>query len=378
MRLSTFIIQHMGSILQTWEDFARTVQIPREALSDTGLRNHVAFILKTVARDMETPQSLQQEVDKRRGLGPTLVGESTNETYAVLRVLNVFTLDQMVYEYRALRSSVLRLWLSQETSLDQADQVREIIRFNEVLDQTLVESIASYRRAVDSTRKMVLGALGHDLRSPLTAIKMGADMLTKTKQWRTREQALAVQIGDSAERANQLVNELLDLARCNLGLGIPVRRQDTDLTSLCATVINEVCVSQPQINVVFERTNALHASIDPLRMSQVISNLTVNAIRHGDVERPIRISLSCAENLAVIEVHNWGNPISAEQINYLFDPEARLTRASCADGKQRQGLGLGLFIAKEITASHAGSIDVISSPEHGTTFRVSFPRQPTT
>ncbi|MEG1654728.1 MAG: histidine kinase dimerization/phospho-acceptor domain-containing protein [Hafnia sp.] len=225
MRLSTFIIQHMGSILQTWEDFARTVQIPREALSDTGLRNHVAFILKTVARDMETPQSLQQEVDKTEGSGPTLVGESVTETYAVLRVLNVFTLDQMVSEYRALRSSVLRLWLSQETPLDQADQIREIIRFNEVVDQTLVESVASYRRAVDSTRKMVLGALGHDLRSPLTAIKMGADMLTKAKKWGTREQALAVQIGASAERANQLVNDLLDLARCNLGLGILVQRQ---------------------------------------------------------------------------------------------------------------------------------------------------------
>ncbi|WP_256599991.1 MULTISPECIES: sensor histidine kinase KdpD [Pseudomonas] len=368
----------MDTILQAWEDFARTVELHREALSDKGLRSHAAFILQAVARDMDTPQSLQQEIDKSQGLGPSVVGESAAETHAALRFLDGFTLDQMVSEYRALRSSVLRLWLSQGASPDQADRVSEIIRFNEAIDQALVESIASYGKAVDTTRKMVLGVLGHDLRSPLTAIKMGAALLTKAKQWGEREQSLAVQIDTSADRANQLVNDLLDLARCNLGLGITVQRQDIDLTSLCARVVQEVCFAHPQINVVFERTDALPASVDPLRMSQVISNLMVNAIRHGDVERPIRVGATCVENMAVIEVHNWGKPISAEQITYLFDPEARLTRASRADGEQSQGLGLGLFIAKEITASHAGTIHVVSSPEQGTTFRVSFPRQPTT
>jgi hypothetical protein len=108
MRLSTFITQHMGSVLQALEDFARTVELPREALSDKGLRNHAAFILQAVARDMDTPQSLQQEIDKSQGLGPAMEGESAAETHAVLRLLDGFTLDQMVSEYRALRSSVLR------------------------------------------------------------------------------------------------------------------------------------------------------------------------------------------------------------------------------------------------------------------------------
>lgn len=202
MRLSTFITQHMDTILQAWEDFARTVELPREPLSDKGLRNHAAFILQAVARDMDTPQSLQQEIDKSQGLGPSVVEESAAETHAALRFLDGFTLDQMVSEYRALRSSVLRLWLSQGASLDQADRVPEIIRFNEAIDQALVESIASYGKAVDTTRKMVLGVLGHDLRSPLTAIKMGAALLTKAKQWGEREQSLAVQIDTSAERAN--------------------------------------------------------------------------------------------------------------------------------------------------------------------------------
>ena len=103
MRLSTFIIQHMDTILQAWEDFARTVELHREALSDKGLRSHAAFILQAVARDMDTPQSLQQEIDKSQGLGPSVVGESAAETHAALRFLDGFTLDQMVSEYRALR-----------------------------------------------------------------------------------------------------------------------------------------------------------------------------------------------------------------------------------------------------------------------------------
>ncbi|WP_432777735.1 HAMP domain-containing sensor histidine kinase [Pseudomonas fortuita] len=377
MRLSTFIMSHMESILQAWEDFARSVELPRETLTASGLRSHASFILKAVAHDMVVPQTVQQEIDKSQGLGPAFEGETAAERHAVLRHLDGFTLDQMVSEYRALRSSVLRLWLAREDSedsVDSPDRVREIIRFNEAVDQALVESIASYGKAVDTTRKMVLGVLGHDLRSPLTAIKMGAGVLTKAKQWGDRERSVAVQIDDSADRANQLINDLLDLARCNLGLGIPVQRQDADLTSLCAAVVNEVSFAHPQLNVVFERTDPLPVSVDPLRMSQVLSNLIVNAIRHGDTQRPIRVGLSDAGEWAIIEVHNWGNPISADQMTSLFSPEARLTRAAQADQQESQGLGLGLFIAQEIAASHAGKIEVTSKPELGTTFRVAFLR----
>lgn len=373
MRLSTFIIEQMESILQAWEDFARTFDLPREALSVSGLRNHAAHILLAVARDMQTHQTVQQEIDKSQGLAPGAANESAAETHAVMRLMDGFSMDQMVSEYRALRSSVLRLWLSQEASIDQPERVAEIIRFNEAIDQALIESIASYGKAVETTRKMVLGVLGHDLRSPLTAITMGAGMLARNQQLGPREQTVVSQIYTSVGRANDLVNDLLDLARCNLSLGIPIQREPNELSALCIAIVKEVSLAHPQIDLRLEQSAPLSASFDPSRMSQVVSNLVTNAIRHGDAGLPVQVRLATENDCAVIEIHNWGNPIPEDRMRYLFNPEARLARAGPVEGGKPHGLGLGLFIANEIVSSHGGTIEVVSSAERGTTFRVVFP-----
>jgi signal transduction histidine kinase len=131
----------------------------------------------------------------------------------------------MVSEYRALRSSVLRLWLSEESDHD-AHLVTDMIRFNESIDQALAESIASYSQAVDTTRKTVLGVLGH-------AVLMAGDLIRLNDNLPKRDHYLATQICVSARRANQMVRDLLDLARDNIGTGIPVNAEHVQLNPLC-------------------------------------------------------------------------------------------------------------------------------------------------
>lgn len=125
-------------------------------------------------------------------------------------------MDQMVSEYRALRSSVLRLWLANHR-MDAEHDMQDMIRFNEAIDQALIESIATFGQAVESTRKTVLGVLGHDLRSPLGAVLMASDLLLGSENLAAREKKLAAQINASVRRANHMVGDLLDLARSNLG-----------------------------------------------------------------------------------------------------------------------------------------------------------------
>jgi hypothetical protein len=165
MRLSDFILKNLEPILQAWEEFARSVDIPMPAMDSQGLRNDAEYILRAVALDMHTSQTLQQQIDKSHGLGPLTEEESAAESHALTRLIAGFTLDQTVSEYRALRSSVLRLWLAQGYA-EQNHQIEDMIRFNEAIDQALAESITAYGRAVETTRKTVLGVLGHDLRTP--------------------------------------------------------------------------------------------------------------------------------------------------------------------------------------------------------------------
>ncbi|WP_339100400.1 HAMP domain-containing sensor histidine kinase [Pseudomonas atacamensis] len=371
MRLPDFIEANLETILHAWESFARDVDTAQE-LSITGLRNHAEQILKAVAVDMRLPQTESQEIRKSKGLAPASIEETAAQAHAVLRLIDGFSMDQMVSEYRALRSSVLRIWLVGE-EISTSSQIADMVRFNEAIDQALVESIAAYGKAVETTRRMVLGVLGHDLRAPLTATLMGADLLRKSPNLTDREKDIATQVGTSARRANRMVNDLVDLARCNLGTGIPVAKRPSELNLICRTAINELSAGEPGAVIEFNDTAQVVGQFDPERIAQVFTNLIGNAIRHGDLHQPIQVALVAENGTMTFEVRNAGKPIPAVVIPTLFDPGRRYSGYTEVGSKSPQGLGLGLFIAAEIVASHGGKIRVSSSETNGTCFSVTIP-----
>jgi len=281
----------------------------------------------------------------------------------------------MVSEYRALRSNVLRLWLA-EGSAKGDDQLVDMVRFNEAIDQALLESIVSYEQAVEITRKTVLGVLGHDLRTPLGAVTLGADLLKQTEELGSKGKRIIAQISTSVQSANEMVNDLLDLARCNLGTGIPVRLEPTDLTTVCQSVVDELSTAHPEAQVAFTHKGKITGQYDPSRMAQVFSNLIGNAARHGNSSHPIHVKLESEGATACFCVQNHGEPIPASVLPTLFDPEGRYSRSPEVAPGASSGLGLGLFIAAQIVEGHGGTIEVESTREQGTTFRVILPVHP--
>ncbi|WLG93846.1 sensor histidine kinase KdpD [Pseudomonas sp. FP198] len=371
MRLHDFILNDMESILQAWEDFARTVETPMPVMDATGLRNHGELILRTVAKDMRQYQTDQQQIDKSHGLAHPANDETPAQSHAMTRLLAGFTLDQMVSEYRALRSSVLRLWLAEAVDADH--YICDMIRFNESIDQALVESIATYGQAVETTRKTVLGVLGHDLRSPLGAVLMAGDLLRHAKNIEDRERALATQICASVIRATGMINDLLDFARCNLGDGIPINLQVTDLTSVCLSVVEELRTGFPRAEIRFGAGEPVLGLYDAGRMAQVFSNLIGNAIKHGDPTQSISVKLSGDQNRSYFSVHNQGEPIPPHALPLIFNPEGRYSSYALSEEGPSAGLGLGLFIAAEIVKGHGGTISVQSTLKQGTVFSVELP-----
>lgn len=372
MRLHNFINDQMEPILQAWEDFARTVETPTSLMDAQALRNHAEKILRTVAADMPNPQSEREQIEKSHGLNLKGGDDTAAETHAMTRLLAGFSLDQMVSEYRALRSSVLRLWLK-EQSFGSDHQVQDMIRFNEAIDQALVESIATYGKAVETTRKTLLGVLGHDLRTPLSAVMMAGGLIRKHDKLPDRIQNLAAQICASTEHATRMVGDLLDLARCNLGGGIPVNAKSADLEKVCRSVVGEIRIANPGADIVFEEGNPKIGAFDELRMAQVFSNLVTNAVRHGDHSQLIRVSLFNEFSAFVFSVQNHGEAIPPEKMSYLFNPEGRFSRYAKTESGPSAGLGLGLYIAAEIVRSHGGKIDVTSDSIKGTCFKVILP-----
>ncbi|VVO45626.1 Adaptive-response sensory-kinase SasA [Pseudomonas fluorescens] len=374
MRLSDFILENLEPVLQAWEDYARAVDTPMPAMDAQGLRNDAEHILKAVALDLRTDQTEQQQIAKSHGLTPASEDESAAQSHALTRLVAGFTLNQVVSEYRALRSSVLRLWLAKGHASDD-DHIVDMIRFNEAIDQALGESITAYGQAVETTRKTVLGVLGHDLRTPLGAVTLGTDLLKQTEELGSRGKKIISQISTSVQSANQMVNDLLDLARCNLGTGIPVRPESTDLTAVCQSVVDEIAVAHPTARIVFTNTGLITGQYDSSRMAQVFSNLIGNAARHGNSQYPINVTLKGDGGTALFCVQNHGDPIPSSALPSLFDPEGRYSRYSEGEPGVSSGLGLGLFIAAQIVEGHGGKIEVESTLEQGTIFRVTLPVQ---
>jgi signal transduction histidine kinase len=178
-------------------------------------------------------------------------------------------------------------------------------------------------------------------------------------------------IASSGARMAEMVSLLLDLTRIRAGKGMPIQRRESDLGQLCRDVANEVAAAHPERRVICEVEGDLRGAWDVARLSQVLSNLIVNALQHGDPGAPVRVSAQpTSDGKATVAVHNEGAPIPAESLKTIFDPFRQ------ASGKSGRGgsIGLGLFIARSIIHAHGGTIDVSSSPEAGTTFCVLLPR----
>jgi signal transduction histidine kinase len=226
------------------------------------------------------------------------------------------------------------------------------------------------RREMDRFRDVFLGALGHDLRNPLSVITAGAASLTRHTT-NAAEAKIAARMVSSADRMARMITQLIDLVQARLGGGIPLQPGPADLRHIVRTVVEPLELRYPERQVDLVESGELIGEWDAARLGDAVYALVVNALEHGRHNGPVRIVLQENDDRATLDVHNWGNPIPAELVPLIFDPFRR------ADERRRLksvGLGLGLYLALQIVRAHNGSIEVTSSAEAGTRFRVRLPR----
>jgi signal transduction histidine kinase len=283
---------------------------------------------------------------------------------------------QLVSEYRALRASVLSLWIADIGESDAAHLV-DVIRFNEAVDQALAESVARYERMVKQSQNMFLAILGHDLRNPLGTMVTGSSILVQAADMPPRYVQVATRMFNTVRRMSKLIDDLIDFTRTRLGPGIPVKVRQGDFAALCEAVVDELHTSHPQRVIELHTPASLEATFDDSRLAQVLSNLIGNAIQHGRADAPVTVRVACQGDAVVVTVNNRGQTIPPESIPRIFDPMVRATSgAGHGDHAERTSLGLGLYISHEIVHAHGGNIDVASNATDGTTFTVTMPRQP--
>jgi signal transduction histidine kinase len=215
--------------------------------------------------------------------------------------------------------------------------------------------------------------VGHDLRTPLGAIKMSAEAIVRGSQDAAALRP-AGRILTSSDRMARMIEQLLDFARVRQGLGIELQIRPTHLDDVAQQVAQEVEAANPGAAVEVRAAGDLSGIWDGDRLAQALSNLAANAVQHGRAGTAASIELegTGAESV-VARVRNLGAiPEGARPT--LFEPFRRAA-SSRTTGGRRQGLGLGLFIAREIVRAHGGDIVVHAGAPDTTVFEITLPRR---
>ena len=268
------------------------------------------------------------------------------------------TTDRDKYERELLNARNLAEALLQEkTATEQA------------LKQAQAELNEAYaiaqRRALFAEQMVAI--VSHDLKNPLTAIRMATDFLARGERT-AKERQLLGHIGQSSERAQRMIADLLDFTQARVGQGISIKAAPLALHEVIQRAVEELRVAFPKASLVHHTQGQGDACLDADRVQQIIGNLVANSVAYGDLERPITITSRLGNGHCEVAVHNHGAAIPEALLAGLFEPMTRGTD----QGSDVRSVGLGLYIVRELARVHGGDVAVQSTAQDGTTFSVRF------
>jgi signal transduction histidine kinase len=251
------------------------------------------------------------------------------------------------------------VWFAQVRRLEQrAQREREGLLDRERKAREEAEQASKFA-------ELFLAVLGHDLRNPLSAIKLAGATLDRDAH-DERDRRTARRILSSSDRMADMIDQIMDFSRIRVGHGLSYEHVPTDLRDVVRRVGEEL---RGGSSIRVEVEGDTRGVWDPDRLAQVFSNLLGNALEHSPQEAMVFVKLDGrASDHVEVSVQNPG-VIPAEVMPQLFEP----FRKGRPEEKSK-GLGLGLYISKEIVSAHGGTIGVSSSEGEGTRFRVRLPR----
>jgi signal transduction histidine kinase len=353
--LTEFLRSHREEIIQTWVSATTELPVAR-ALSRAHRRDHI-------------PQLIDAMVDAIER------GDSTSVSLAQIPLVHVderwaqnYDLRDVVAEYRLLRRVILDMYAREITSENAGERVRPMVTLNENLDHAITDAVDHFSTQRERTREYFIGILSHDLREPLHVIAMNAALLLRRDEPLPNADLRQVaRIASGAARMERLISDLLDVTRSRLGGGLPMTPVATDLGRIAGDIVDDLASANPGRDIRCTTDAAepgLSGHWDSARLTQLVSNLIANALKHGSDPIEVRVRPGDAGTV-VLEVCNQGE-ILPELRDHMFEP--------FFTSDQRSGIGLGLYIAREIALAHDGELELIESAGE-TLFRLVLPRR---
>lgn len=275
---------------------------------------------------------------------------------SIILVVALFTLRWILRPVKGLIAGVKAVGegnLDYRVPEETRDEMGELSRsFNLMTSQ--VQSM------VESKEQLLLD-VSHELRSPLTRIKIALEFLDDGN---TKES-----IKEDIGMMESMVSEILETARMDSSHGV-LNLEETNITQITQKVIQQTPQKIPEISLEVERDFILE--LDPIRVQTALKNLIENALKHSPKDSdPIQIQISEESENIVISIQDHGAGIPEKEIPFLFEPFYRIDKSRC---RGTGGYGLGLPLTKKIIEAHHGRIKIKSEVGKGTEVIVTFPK----
>ncbi|MDB5929514.1 MAG: histidine kinase [Polaromonas sp.] len=269
----------------------------------------------------------------------------------------------IIVEYQLLRDSMLDVLQCHGVALTDAE--RQVI--NASIDEGIREAVTAYVVAVAALREQFMAALTHDLRNPLASARMGAELISRLAD-SPKIKSAAAMIVENHRRMDGMIHQLLDAMVSHGNARLRLKISSFDILELVQAVQKQLeSVHGPRLRITGPSVNVFWSRDE---IKRAVENLLGNAIKYGDVNTSITVTIDSIDERVSLSVHNEGNPIAPEEAEDIFQI---YQRAHAAKQGQKEGWGIGLPFVRAVVESHGGSILVDSAPGRGTTFTMDIP-----
>ncbi len=288
--------------------------------------------------------------------------------YILVFLLGLFLSKRMVRPLVDLEHSIRDVQAGFRQEFHEINNYSETAGVSEAF-----ETLLTQMQSMDASRQEFVSNVSHELKTPLTSMKVLADSLVGAEGLPVEMyQEFMTDIVGQIDRENQIINDLLSLVRTDSNAGQELNIEKQNINDMLAALMKELTpiAEKQQVDLVLETFRPVTADVDSVKMSMALSNLIENAIKYNNAGGYVRVTLNADHQFYYISVIDNGIGIPKESQDRIFE---RFYRVDKSHSRAIGGTGLGLSITKNIIVLHRGEIKVHSIEGEGTTFAVKVP-----
>jgi len=359
MKKVTLILKdNSQKIIDEWEQEVLLLVKSSSSANKIALRDHVPNILNDIIGIMEQYRVIDWNLED-----PKIASiENNSIDHGRHRASSgSFSADEILHEYMIFHDVILRL-LNENEIIDH--QVYTVLKY--CIDQSMLRSLEAFTKSIQEMQSKLVATLAHDIRNPLSAARLGIEMLNMDKIDTDRAARVKKMTMKSVNKALEMLEGLLDSITVKAGEGMMLTFTEMNLYDDIQSICQEASEIYSEEIVLDYKDTELMGVYDPVAVRRMIENLITNAIKYGAKDTPITMKVQKdGANHLLLSVHNHGIAIPEDKQKEIFD---FLQYGKQNSDRKLKSWGIGLTLVKMVAEVHGGSVELNSEKDKGTEF----------